>query len=193
MKQFTAGYLKCTAIIEGPNGNSVSGALVNVFDSLNQVTQLVYDSNSCSYSARIDENTDTYTFEIRSVLLDEPRHIIVPYTAITKSPNVTVFQDSAGSSVLNGEDLAIGLPIQIAWASSGTGITYQLSVRTALRSYYTVSTNAETITIPGNVIPQGIFTLNISAQRIYGDPTYKTSNYYSLSNSSNIGMSFSVN
>jgi hypothetical protein len=183
----------CTAFVEGPRGESVSGALVNVSDSSNQITQLAYDYNSGSYSGRIEENTGTYIFGIRSLLLDEPRRIAVPYTAITRSPSVMVLQDSEGNSALNGEYLNAGLPIQAAWSSSGSGIVYQISVRTPLRTFYAVSTNAETITIPGNAIPQGTFTLGISAQKIYGDPSFETSDYYSLSNSATVGMSFNVN
>ena len=70
-----------------------------------------------SISARIEENTDIYTFEINSILLDKPYIIKVPYTKITKNPEITVFQDSNGNSVLNGESLTTGLPIQIAWTS----------------------------------------------------------------------------
>jgi hypothetical protein len=188
----TTGYIKCSVFFEGPDGNSVSGALINVSDSSNQVISLIYNYNSCYYEIIIEENTDTYLFEINSILLNEPCQIAVPYTTITKNPDVTFFQDSEGNSVLNGQYLKAALPVQISWLSSGENILYQITIKTAFRTIYAVTTNAENITIPDNKISQGLYTLNISAQKIYGDPAYKTYNYYSLSTSSIIGISFNV-
>ena len=189
----TSGYIKCSAFIEGPSGDNVSGALINVTDSYKQVSQLLYDTGSSSYSARIEENTDTYNFEITSVLLHGTKHIHVPYTMILKSPGVTVFQDSNGNSVLSGQNLDRGLPVQIAWSNCGADVSYQLAVKTALRTVYAVTTNAETIIIPENLLPMGTYTLTISAQKIHGDPLFKTADYYSLSNSTTVGLGFYVN
>ena len=69
------GYLRCLVFIEGPDGNTVTGALVNVSNSLNQVTQLTYDIGRNAYTARIEVENDTFTFQIASILLNKPLEI----------------------------------------------------------------------------------------------------------------------
>jgi hypothetical protein len=49
-----AGSVRCTVYVEGPTGNSVSGALVTVHDETNKVTMLSYDSGLCTYSGDAD-------------------------------------------------------------------------------------------------------------------------------------------
>jgi hypothetical protein len=180
--------------VEGPDGNSVSGALVTVSDETNKATILTYDSNACAYGADMEEpEADmTYTVELVTMLLDSPITREIPYSGLSKKPDVTVFQDASGNSVLNGQGLSGNAHFQIAWASCGTGVVYQLAVKAALKTVYATSTNAETVTIPAGDIPTGIYTLEISAQRIYGDPYFKEADYCSLSSSKSMGLSFHV-
>ena len=190
-----SGSVQCTVYLEGSTGDSVSGALVILRDEANRATMLSYDSKTCAYGASVEEPAadTTYTIEITSMLLDYPLVQKIPYSAITKKPNITVFQDAAGNSVLNGKELSKTAPLQIAWASCGTGIVYQLSVKTALKTIYAVSSNAETVTIPADTIPAGSYTLEILAQKIYGDPYFKYADYCSMSSSKSSALSFNVN
>jgi hypothetical protein len=182
-------------IQEGPTGNSVSGALVTVHDETNKVTMLSYDSGSCTYSGDMEEpGVDmTYTVEVTTLLLDTPVIQKIPYSALSKKPDITVFQDALGNSVLKGQGLSGGAPLQIAWVSCGTGIVYQLAVKAALKTVYAASTSAETIIISSGAIPPGVYTLKISAQKIYGDPYFKKADYCSMSSAKSIGLSFNVN
>jgi hypothetical protein len=189
-----SGFVCCTVNVEGPSGNSISGAVVTVCDTANHITILQYDSTTCVYSETIEESDDTiYRFEANSILRNDIFVIEVPYTKISSKPQIIVFQDEIGNSVLNGQSLADNKSIQIAWSSSGEKINYQITIKTALKTIYSVSTNAENLFIPASIISKGIYTVEIFAQKIYGDPYFKESNFCSISSLKSAGLTFNVN
>jgi hypothetical protein len=190
-----SGSVQCTVCVEGPNGESVSGALVVLWDETNKAAMLSYDSSTCTYSTAVEEQEGEtmYTIEVATILLDAPVVQKIPYAGLSKKPDITVFQDAAGNSVLNGQTLSKNTPLQIAWTSCGNGIVYQLAVKTALKMIYAISSNAETVTIPADIIPAGVYTLEILAQKISGDPNFKKADYCSTSSSKSLGITFNVN
>jgi hypothetical protein len=190
-----ANTVQARVFIEGPDGNAVSGAVVIVRDGRNAITHLEYNSSAQSYNGVLEEPLDNsiYVVEVSTVLSESIITLTVPYSRVTNAPNVTVFQDSSGSSVLNGQPLAASMPIQIGWADSGDGIVYQLTIRTALRTVYAVSTEARTVTIPANTVPSGVYLLEITAQKIHGDLHFRSAPYYSVSFITAPMVSFNVN
>ncbi|MDR2899897.1 MAG: hypothetical protein LBV20_00050 [Treponema sp.] len=188
------GSVQFTAHAEGPDGNALTGAAVLVRDAANQITMLHFDSETFSYIGTGGETTGetNYSFEVSSVLSNEPVTLSVPYTPVLIKPAVTIFRDAVGSSVLAGQVLSRSSDIQIAWNSCGNEITYLIQVKTALQTVYAVSTNALTITIPKDTIPAGFYSLEIMAQKIYGDPTFRDNPYYSISALQGSGLSFNA-
>jgi hypothetical protein len=183
LKSNSPGTVKATVFVEGPDGNSLSGAVVVVKDSRNSLLQLIYESSSGSYTGMLEElpGETVYTVEAASILSSNIISLGVPYSCLTAAPNVTVFQDSEGNSVLSGQSLSSGLPVQIGWSDCGEGAVYQITIRTALKTVYAVSSNACTITVPARTIPAGAYLLEVSAQKIHGDLYYRSAPYYSAS------------
>ena len=175
--------VQARVFVEGPDGNAVSGAVVTVRDNRNILTQLDYNSSAHSYNGLLEEpsNDTVYIVEIYTILSGDIINLTVPYSRLADAPYVTVFQDSAGNSVLNGQSLVSSRPIQIGWVDSGEGVVYQVTLRTALRTVYTVSTEARTVTIPANTVTSGSYLLEISAQKIHGDIYFRNAHYYSAS------------
>jgi hypothetical protein len=189
-----SGNVRCSVVVEGPGGDSLSGAVVSVMDVGNKISSLTYDPSVCAYQVVLEEQAGTtYTFEINTILSETSITIDVPYTAVLTKPNITIFQDEEGDSVLNGQSLKNNLASQIAWSSCGDGVIYQISIKTALTIVYMVSTNANTYTFPAGSIPAGNYAVEVMAQKIYGDPLYKTKNYYSVSTTAGMVLSFNVN
>jgi len=187
--------IQARVFIEGPNGNAVSGAVVTVRDNRNVLTQLDFNTATQSYHGDLEEPIDNSTFvaEVFSILSGDIITLTVPYSRVSGTPNITVFQDSSGNSVLNGQSLASAHPIQIGWADGGDGVVYQVTIRTALRIVYAVSTEARTVTIPAHVIPPGSYLIQISAQRIHGDIHFRSAPYYSVSFMTAPTVTFNVN
>ncbi|MCL2558428.1 MAG: hypothetical protein FWE09_08110, partial [Treponema sp.] len=178
-----SGAIQARVFIEGPNGNAVSAAVVTVRDARNAVTHLDYAPSSLSYSGIIEEpeGYSVYTVEVSTILSPEVIRLEVPYSRPVGAPHVTVFQDSAGNSVLNGQQLDSSKAVQIGWADGGEGATYRVAIRTALKTVYAVTTQARTVTLPANAIPTGSYLLEIVAQNTYGDVYFRDAPYYSAS------------
>ena len=183
LKATGTGGVRATVFVEGPDGNSLSGAVVTVKDSRNALLQLNYDSVACSYNGVTEElpGESSYHVEVGTILYPEKISLTVPYSRLSVAPNITVFQDAAGNSVLHGQTLKSSQPVQIAWAGNGEAAVYQATIRTALRTVYSVSTNANTVTVPAGAVPPGAYILELSAQKIQGDAFFNSSSYYSLS------------
>jgi hypothetical protein len=183
LKSTGTGGVRATVFVEGPDGNSLSGAVVTVKDTRNALLQLNYDSVACSYNGITEElpGKSSYYIEVGTILATQKIGLTVPYTRLSDPPNITVFQDAAGNSVLHGGTLKPAQPVQIGWAGSGEGVVYQVVIKTALKTVYSVSTNANTVTIPAGTIPTGTYNLELSAQKILGDAFFNSSPYYSLS------------
>jgi len=94
--------VQARVFIEGADGNAVTGAVVTVKDGDNPPVQLDYNQASLSYTGILEEpNSDTvYTAEVSTILSGNIISLKAPYTKVKTAPNVTVFQDSQGNSVL---------------------------------------------------------------------------------------------
>ena len=183
LKSTGTGAVKAAVTVEGPDGNALSGAIVNIRDNRNIITPLNYETAACAYSGTMEEyeGSTVYTIEVSSVTLSKPLKITAPYTALSETPKVTVFQDAGGNSVLNGQSLLSGQPVQIGWTFRRDDTTCQITIKTALKKIYSVTTNAAVITIPANTLPPGSCFLEINVQKIHGDMYFNTAPYYSIS------------
>ncbi|MDR0495658.1 MAG: hypothetical protein LBG95_08550 [Treponema sp.] len=183
LKSTGTGGVKASVFVEGPDGNSLSGAVVTVLDTRNALLQLSYDSVACSYNGITEElpGESSYIIEVTTMIFPEKLRLTAPYSRLSDAPNITVFQDAAGNSVLHGQSIESSQPVQIGWEGSGEGIVYQAVIKTALKTVYSVSTNANTVTVPEDTIPAGSYLLELSAQKIHGDAFFSSASYYSLS------------
>jgi hypothetical protein len=175
--------VKATVVVEGRDGNSLSGAVVTVTDRYNSLLPLAYESSSCTYTGMLDEfeGETEYIIEVTSITFDTPVKLTVPYTSLSDSPRTTVFHDAQGNSVLNGQPLLASQPIQIGWSLCGDDVVYQAAIKTALKTPYTVTTTAGTVTIPANTLTAGAYMLEITAQKIHGDMYFRSVPYYAVS------------
>ena len=177
------GSVRAAVFVEGADGNSLSGAVVTIRDSRNAIIQLNYDSVACSYNGLVEElpGETKYNIDVTTILSEEKITLTVPYIRLPVAPEVIVFQDMAGNSVLNGHSIHSNQPVQIGWSGSGEGVVYQVTIRTSLKAVYAVSTNSLNVTVPAGSIPAGSYLLEITAQKIYGDAFFRSTPYYSLS------------
>jgi hypothetical protein len=175
-------------------GNIVTGAVVLITGTNNVVTELSFSNDSQCYTGTIPDarTQDYYTVDVRSALCDEISYII-PHTRLVDRPAVSLFEDSDGSSVLSGKALSCSLPVQIAWGSYGSGIVYQVVIKSGLKTVVYKSTEEASLLIPSDTFTAGtLYYISIAAQYIRGDPYFKTADYYSVSSIKSAGISFNV-
>jgi len=188
------GLVQFNVIIEGSNGNAITGAKVTASDFMNRTRALYFNSDTYSYAGTMQDikEVNIYTIRIESVLLKNRMTVNVPYLQFQNKPAITVLRDETGSSALSGTSVNGKQGIQIAWSSSGINTVYQVSVRTSLQVFYTVTTEDMTVTIPQNTLEPGSYLVSVKAQKICGDPLFSGYNYYSVSTENSMDVAFSV-
>jgi hypothetical protein len=183
LKSSGNGSIKVTVYVEGPDGNALSGSVVTIRDEENFILPLSYVSANCSYNGVMEDRGGytPYVVEVEGVLFSTPFELTVPYTAFSRKPNVTVFQDAEGNSVLGGQSIVSNRPVQIGWSLCGDGVVYQISFKTSLTTIFSASTGAGAVTIPANILTPGYYVLEITAQKIHGDLYFKSAPYCAVS------------
>jgi hypothetical protein len=183
-----------TVYLEGPDGNLVSGAIVMVSDTQNAALKINFDDSTSAYKGNYPIPTDgIINITVRSVLLDNPVNLTIEHKPIYIKPSVQIFEDSLGNSVLNGQPIKRSSPLQIAWNSCGSGVIYQVLVKTAFQILFSAATNGLSFEIPAESIASGNgYVVQIIAQNIAGDPFFQNDNYYSSSIMAGNNLSFNV-
>ena len=189
-----AGQAAVSVTVEGNDGNSLTGSLVQINDSSNSVTNLAYDSDACAYKGNVGVLSDgLFCVTVRSVLLDSEYVRYITHTPLTEKPQIVEFRDASGNSVLSGAALRGDEAIQVSWTGDSSGTQYLLAFRTATATYYSLTTNANMMQIPAKTLTSGRnYYLEIKAQRIGGDPLFKTADYCSIANSGTSNVSFTI-
>jgi len=190
----SGGLVQFNVIIEGSNGNAITGAKVIASDFMNRTKILYFNSNTYSYTGTMQDirEVNIYTIYIESALLNDRMVVNVPYLQFQNKPAITVLRDESGSSALSGVSVNGRQNIQVAWSTSGINTVYQVSIRTSLQILYTVVTEDMTVTIPENTLEPGSYLVSIRAQKICGDPLFNGFNYYSVSAENSMDVAFNV-
>jgi len=194
IESISGGLVQFNVIIEGSNGNAITGAKVIASDFMNRTKVLYFNSNTYSYTGTMQDvrEVNIYTISMESYLLKNKMVVNVPYLQFQNKPAITVLRDETGSSALSGMSIDGRQDIQVAWSTSGINTVYQVSVRTSLQTLYTVITEDMTTTIPKFTLDPGSYLVNIKAQKICGDPLFNGYNYYSVSTENSIDVAFNV-
>lgn len=177
---------------ENKEGNIVTGAVVTVTDSSNQVWHCEFNNSKQVYSTEIESSSESFKIRVVSNLLDEPFEKIYPHKIFSEKPVLKSFTDESGNNVLSGKSLSPGEKILIAWNDLGTDIVYQVQVRSAASVKWSSSCSLPSIEVPADVLTEGTYYLQIIAQWISGDAVYEKEDYYSLSAVTSSSLSFFV-
>ena len=178
-------------VVENESGDCLTGAVVLATDSSNDVTILDYDSDLCCYSATVDGlEENTYTIQVDSVSIGEIITLKIPHTRLLNKPVLVSLTDSKGNSVLSGATLSMDSSFYAAWDSCGENVVYKIAIKSPLETVWSSSSSSTNIEIPPNILKTGIYYFYITAQKIYGDPYFSSSNYYSVSSIQSSGIQF---
>lgn len=178
---------------ENSSGDIMTGSLVTVTNSENEVLLLEFDNDSQCYISSFDGlESDIYNIKVISAAYKEAACIQIPHLRLTKAPTIVSFSDSMGNSVLSGKSINSQSAVSCAWNSLGNGIVYQVSIKTVLSRIWTGSTSACNIEIPKGTLTAGkTYYLYLTAQKICGDP-YFSLPYYSFSSITSSAVTFYV-
>jgi hypothetical protein len=94
-----------------------------------------------------------------------------------------------------GQALDCKRDIHIGWNDCGENITYQVVIKSSVKSLFEGSTKGLSLQIPGgtvNATAGQMYYIQITAQSIHGDPFFVSKNYYSASIMAGEVLSFNV-
>lgn len=188
------GDAKIQVYLEGADGNMLTGAAITVTDYQNRYEMLPFVQDDYCYVGTFPVPSDgVLDFFIDSNGIDESLSYSVPHRTLSEAPTITVFQDSSGDSVLSGESLDSALTIQIGWEKPDVNAVCIVNVRDQFGSVFSLSTKATSCLIPAGTLTAGkSYGLIVSAQLLYGDPTFKSYAYYSVSSVTGPRLGFTI-
>ncbi len=178
--------------VEGLDGQIITGASVIIINNNNQITHIPFNTSEWCYFTEVNIiNDEIYKLHVDSVLLENPLKIEIPCSPLKNKPIITSIQDSSGTSVFLGNNPSSSKDIQIVWDSCGDDVVYYLTIKNAFSTVYLSSTEQNQLIIPAESLESGInYYTTVQAQKINGDPMFKTYSYYfvSVTESSQVGF-----
>lgn len=178
--------------VETLDGQISTGASVVIVDESNQVTHVPFNTQEWCHSTEIVlPDSDFFRICISSVLLENIKEIVIPYSVLEQIPTVIGIQDSDGVSAFLGGNPNNSKDIQVEWISCGDDVVYYVTVKDSLGTVYSVSTEQTHIIIPASTLKsEQNYYVTVQAQKINGDPLFQNVCYYSLATcqSSQVGF-----
>jgi hypothetical protein len=190
--------LKLNVIVEGSDGNSISGPVVTITDPGGAISLPAFDTQKAAFVLSAPALAGNYQIEVSSQTLSEisPRNLTVPVTVLSPAPNVTLVRDDTGSSAQEFKKLKAASAIQIDWNPSPNSQTYLVEVRQNGKSVFSKILAETSIILPvGTLEGSDLGTsasILITASSTRGDPRFKTARYFSSSGAVGSTFSFQV-
>lgn len=104
-----------------------------------------------------------------------------------------MLQDSQDVSAFAGGNPDSAKDIQVAWEQAGMDVVYLVSVKTALATVYSATTEGTSLIIPSGTLTAGeSYFASVQAQVIEGDPYFQNVPYYSASMTQGSQLGFSL-
>lgn len=193
LQTLNAGNTEARVMLEGPDGNSVTGGTVIFRTRTNVVKILDYDFSKGVYHGFLPPSSGgVYSIEVNSRLLPGLYTQPVPHHILTERPAITLLSDHV-SSALVGQPLRRDHEILIGWSSIPDATVYQVLVTSGVVTVYAGSTSDTSLVIPaGTFSATGLHAVSVKAQYIRGDPVFRRHNYYSMSDRSGITINFTL-
>lgn len=190
--------LTLNATVEGPDGQALSGALVQATDPGGNVSLIPYNSSKAAYVATTPPQTGVYSVRVDSAA-GGIKEVTVPVTVLASTPDVSDVVDGQGRSVRNFEKLQASTPIRVTWKAVDGANRYVLTIRESGRtlSSQTILGTQQTSAI----LPAGTFTgasvgssasVTVTAIHQEGDPVYVAAPFVSVTSVNGTVLAFQV-
>ena len=185
--------LEMRAYAEGSDGQFLTGALVSVQFPQKEVTVLNYKpTEGCFYKIWNSASQGIYSFSLSSIGLTEDIIIEILHNPLIDRPVLNVLESVDSVSALKGEVIPADQEISIGWSEALGANSYSIQINSGSQSVFRSSTVVTTLSIPGGSLPVGALTIQIKAQFLVGDPTYRQAEYYSVSHAASSTFQFTT-
>lgn len=186
-------------LIEGPDGNLLSGSSVSIDNGDGTLSLLDFDFSKGGYIGSFPpSSTGSYTIVARSLLFPDPLELVVPHSIMAVAPVVDTLKSSIAEedsvrNVFAGDRLEKNGIITIAWAAVESATVYHIEISFGQRTVMAASSATTLFTVPaGSLSDSGMYTLRVSAQYLAGDPLFVSDSYWSFSEYKGSSVMFEV-
>ena len=191
--------LKLSLVLEGRDGNSLTGAFVSATDPGGAFNPLTLSASTGLYTLSSPALAGKYKVSIDSARVGL-LNIDVPVTLLDPAPGITLARDANGSSAQDFKKLKASTAIEVAWSASKGAQRYLLEGRQAGKTVFSkVLPVTDQSVSPSALIPAGTFegtttgstaTVIVTASASSGDVKFQSSNFFSSSSVSGASFSF---
>lgn len=180
--------------VEGPQGQIASGAVVTATTFRNQVVRVPFDTEEWCHRGSIVLPLDSkLRISVRTLLAAGNLDFSIPHRQPARAPAIIMLQDSQGVSAFAGGTPDSTKDIQVAWEQAGTDVVYLISIKTALATVYSSTTEETSLIIPAGILTAGeSYFASVQAQIIEGDPYFQNASYCSVSMAQGAQIGFSL-
>lgn len=170
-------------LMEGADGNMITGSTVLLTTSDNVVHILDFSYNEGCYTGSVPPSSfGEYKVEVISNLLEERLIQKVEFHTLSSVPAIENLVDLSGRRALSGETLDLSQEITVSWKEVPGATVYQISLYREGKEVLLLSSDKNSVTLhPGTLSDTGTYSVTISAQYISGDPLFSQYNYYCFS------------
>jgi hypothetical protein len=192
--------LKLSVVLEGSDGNSLTGAFVTAADPGGALNPMPFSSAANAYNLGTPALAGKYKLFVDSAKVGSVS-LEIPVLVLDPAPGVTLVRDASGASAQDFKKLKASQAIEVTWSGSLGAQRYLLEGRQAGKTVFSKVIPAGD---PGgltSLIPAGTFegsltgstaTVLVTASVLNGDAVFKTANFVSSSSVSGASFSFQV-
>lgn len=186
--------LNLSAVLEGADGQGLSGALVKLTDPAGAVSVVNFDARKNAYALTAPALNGEYRLEADS-LGSRRQRLSFPVQVFPTQPDVTSVQDGEGSKAEEFKKLKAGTPIRVEWRPVEGAERYLLELRQGGKAVGSVVSEGYGYVIPPNTF-QGsavgaVATVQVTASAQSGDLDYSRG-YLSYTSAQGPSYSFQV-
>lgn len=177
------GASTARVLVEGSDGNLVTGATVVVRNSAGAAVLLGFSYDDGAYTGVIPASTDgEYSITVDSSLMAEAYTRTVTHRVLEDGPDITLLQDESAASALSGATMDRSQALNIGWNAVSNATVYQVRILRTGSEVLVSSVAGTSFTLPaGTLTAAGSYLVQVNAQYIAGDPLLLDADYYCFS------------
>jgi hypothetical protein len=192
--------LKLSVVLEGRDGNSLTGAFVTATDPGGALNPLPFSTTANAYNLTAPALTGKYQVSVDSIK-SSGLSISIPVLVLEPAPGVTLVRDATGSSAQDFKKLKASTAIEVTWAETAGAQRYLLEGRQSGKTVFSKVIVPNPAAGLSSLIPAGTFegtltgntaTVLVTASASSGDAVFKSANFFSSASVSGSSFSFQV-
>ena len=185
-------------LLEGSDGNLISGSSVSIDNGEGAVSLLEFDFSRGGYFGSFPASSkNQYTVSVRSILFENSYSLKIPHVILTEGPVIDILRSEDGEGgykdVFSGQRLLKNTVVSVGWKNVQGATVYMVEIRKGSTNVFAASSAEEYLVIPAEIlIEAGMYSIRIIAQYNTGDPYYINSDYWSFSEYSGSSVLFEI-